>query len=421
MLNSAVQRQIDDFNSRKGTEGFNYTQERINLLNSMREAGAEWGWNPMMTEPYYAGKIDPQSSYITRAGVYKAPTHGAVPESVEDSYLQQMLEYYKNAGPFQHALIPQEWEEGTRYVSAPMDHPGGDVGPDYITMMNIMKAQEDPYFGIGFMGEDYMKASPSSGGYFDPISQTVALNPYNTLDFADPSVDAAFSLGAGKPRTLEDLEEGEKKLKFLEDREINHISDKFINEDRYTERGGLAHELDHAFTKFKSNTPEYVNQFVGKNISPNKFTYPYNTSDVNLTGGKGGRGRVNDLQGIEGHNEAYWIGRGHHYSGKGRGMHLNQDAASNYAAKVDAAKSYIDSNRPRGTARFNTGGIAGLPGQWTPSMSESEEEEYNIRPLQLDPGIMSIEDLEDLFEEAGLDKRLIYNLINTGGLSQFVV
>ena len=69
---------------------------------------------------------------------------------------------------------------------------------------------------------------------------------------------------------------------------------------------------------------------------------------------------------------------------------------------------------------FNTGGIAGLPGQWTPSMSESEEEEYDIRPLQLDPGIMSIEDLEDLFEEAGLDKRIIYELINTGGLSQLI-
>ena len=73
-----------------------------------------------------------------------------------------------------------------------------------------------------------------------------------------------------------------------------------------------------------------------------------------------------------------------------------------------------------GLPKYNSGGIAGLPGQWTPSMSESEEEEYNIRPLQLDPGIMSIEDLEDLFEEVGLDKRLIYNLINSGGLSQLV-
>ena len=70
--------------------------------------------------------------------------------------------------------------------------------------------------------------------------------------------------------------------------------------------------------------------------------------------------------------------------------------------------------------RFNTGGIAGLPGQWTPSMAESEEEEYNIKPFQLDPGNMSIEDLESLFEEVGLDKRIIYQLINTGGLSQLV-
>jgi len=69
---------------------------------------------------------------------------------------------------------------------------------------------------------------------------------------------------------------------------------------------------------------------------------------------------------------------------------------------------------------FNAGGIAGLPGQWTPSMSESEEEEYNIRPFQLDPGIMSIEDLEALFEEAGLDKSIIYKLINSGGLSQLI-
>ena len=73
-----------------------------------------------------------------------------------------------------------------------------------------------------------------------------------------------------------------------------------------------------------------------------------------------------------------------------------------------------------GLPKYNSGGIAGLPGQWTPSMSESEEEEYNIRPLQLDPGIMSIEDLEDLFEEVGLDKSIIYKLINSGGLSQLV-
>ena len=70
---------------------------------------------------------------------------------------------------------------------------------------------------------------------------------------------------------------------------------------------------------------------------------------------------------------------------------------------------------------YNEGGIAGLPGgQWSPSTIEGGEEIYDIKPLQMDPGIMSIDDLEDLFEEAGLDKRLIYELINTGGLSQLV-
>jgi len=79
-------------------------------------------------------------------------------------------------------------------------------------------------------------------------------------------------------------------------------------------------------------------------------------------------------------------------------------------------------DRTQGPARhhFNQGGIAGLAGQWTPSMAESEDEEYNIRPIQLDPGIMSIEDLADLFEEAGLDKSIIYKFINSGGLSQLI-
>ena len=88
----------------------------------------------------------------------------------------------------------------------------------------------------------------------------------------------------------------------------------------------------------------------------------------------------------------------------------------------EATRAQYQQQGPAGGPRphFNTGGIAGLPGQWTPSMSESEEEEYNIRPLQLDPGFMSIEDLEDLFEEAGLDKSIIYKLINSGGLSQLI-
>ena len=69
---------------------------------------------------------------------------------------------------------------------------------------------------------------------------------------------------------------------------------------------------------------------------------------------------------------------------------------------------------------FNEGGIAGLPGPWSPSTILGDEETFDIKTLGLDPGIMSIDDLEDLFEEAGLDKRIIYDLINTGGLSQLV-
>jgi hypothetical protein len=77
--------------------------------------------------------------------------------------------------------------------------------------------------------------------------------------------------------------------------------------------------------------------------------------------------------------------------------------------------------RPNPHQDFNEGGIAGLPGgQWSSSTITGDEEIYDIKPLQMDPGIMSIDDLEDLFEEVGLDKRLIYNLINTGGLSQLV-
>ena len=131
-------------------------------------------------------------------------------------------------------------------------------------------------------------------------------------------------------------------------------------------------------------------------------------------------------------------------------MNLTEEAATNIRDWTNEAKQHVDrANQPRSVAdytppawatnfgtpnfapsnttpsstrhHFNEGGIAGLPGQWTPSMSESEEEDYNIRPLQLDPGFMSIEDLEDLFEEAGLDKSIIYKLINSGGLSQFVV
>ena len=69
---------------------------------------------------------------------------------------------------------------------------------------------------------------------------------------------------------------------------------------------------------------------------------------------------------------------------------------------------------------FNEGGIAGLPGQWSPATIEGGEETFDLRSLGLDPGILSIEDLEDLFEQVGLDKSIIHKLINTGGLSQLV-
>jgi len=113
---------------------------------------------------------------------------------------------------------------------------------------------------------------------------------------------------------------------------------------------------------------------------------------------------------------------GHWGSGRSRientGRPMYQSASSR-AIEPTLPPSTAPDRSPR-RHHFNTGGITGLPGQWTPSMSESEEEEYNIRPLQLDPGIMSIEDLEDLFEEVGLDKSIIRKLINSGGLSQLL-
>jgi len=316
-------------------------------------------------------------------------------------------------------------------------------------MMNIMKAQNDPNFDIGFMSEDYMKdrydpkdvipgtelpsyeGNPNVGAYFQSKDQAIALNPYDMLDFSDPRVDKAFSQGAGKPRTLGDLEGTS--LQIGEGTDPWNLN-------------VLAHELGHYGTKYG-----WFNR--GKN----KFNMPNIITDENMTR------YVEDerIMGTPGHNEAYWIGRRHDpYYWKNDlrdqprhgNMNLTEEAATNIRDWTNEAKQHVDkANQPRSVANepfpwgnmsptfgtpnfapsntvpsrtrhhFNTGGIAGLPGQWTPSMSESEEEDYNIRPLQLDPGIMSIEDLEDLFEEAGLDKRIIYDLINTGGLSQFVV
>jgi hypothetical protein len=80
----------------------------------------------------------------------------------------------------------------------------------------------------------------------------------------------------------------------------------------------------------------------------------------------------------------------------------------------------IPRSRTQGRHHFNEGGIAGLPGEWSPATIEGGEETFDLRSLGLDPGILSIEDLEDLFEQVGLDKSIIHKLINTGGLSQLV-
>ena len=71
----------------------------------------------------------------------------------------------------------------------------------------------------------------------------------------------------------------------------------------------------------------------------------------------------------------------------------------------------------RDTPDYNKGGIASLrlggdpgyePGMFTPGTTITDEETYDIQPLQMDPGIMGIGDLEDLFEEAKV-KESIYD------------
>jgi len=395
--------------------------------------------------------------------------HGAVPENLKQSYLDDMLDYYSNTN-IQHGLVPEEYtqprpeempahlsydDKRTRYVEAPSGE--GHTGPDYITMMNIMKAQNDPNFDVGFMGEDYMKRSydpkevlydaegkktdlqdyggriddfgwvgpqPRVGGYYSGGDQAIALNPYDMLDFSDPNVDRAFSQGAGKPRTLEDLEGTSLQIgEGTSPWNLNVVS----------------HELGHAYTQYPWNR--------GKN----KFEMPNITSNINMTQGL----KDAAVMGTPGHNEAYWIGRAHDDRWRDRDMNLTAAAADNIRNWTSEARNYIDrADQPRSVANaptpysfgtpnfapshttpstppdrnprrhhFNEGGIAGLPwggGQWSSSVIEGDEEIYDIKPLQMDPGIMSIEDLEDLFEEAGLDKRIIYQLINTGGLSQLV-
>ena len=405
--------------------------------------------------------------------------HGAVPENVKQSMLSDMLDYYGNVN-MQHQLVPEEYAvsgpggkvvSDARYVPAPSAVDMGDQGPDYTTMMSIMKAQEDPDFDIGFMSEDYMVNKPRTGAYYQSSGKDIALNPYKTMDFSDPIVDKAFSQGAGKPRTLTDLTE-DTKLNLQYDPDWSYESKpKYKDYDNYDD---YEKDWDDWFVGFKDrrdvdDTREDIAHELGGHYGTeygrwnrgDKFHMPRDTQFTNLTNLHSGA--VTD---VPGHNEAYWLGRRHdpwwwktdRDTGEPRqgNMNLTHDAAENlrdwradakqYVANRDQPRSVADytpragasnfgtpnfapshttPSRPRNPNNphqgFNQGGIAGLPGQWIPSMSESEEEEYDIRPLQLDPGIMSIEDLEDLFEEAGLDKSIIYKLINTGGLSQFVV
>ena len=65
------------------------------------------------------------------------------------------------------------------------------------------------------------------------------------------------------------------------------------------------------------------------------------------------------------------------------------------------------------TPDYNKGGIASLqsggqPGPFSDSTTVTDEEIIDIQPLQMDPGIMGIGDLEDLFEEAKV-KESIYD------------
>ena len=401
-------------------------------------------------------------------------SHGAVPENVKQSMLSDMLDYYGNVN-MQHQLVPEEYAvsgpggkvvSDTRYVPAPSAVDMGDQGPDYTTMMSIMKAQEDPDFDIGFMSEQHMLDNPRTGAYYQSAAKDIALNPYTTMDFSDPNVDKAFSQGAGKPRTLTDLTE-DTKLNLQYDPDWSYESKpKYKDYDRDYEAYGK--DWDEWFEGWKDrsnvdDTREDIAHELGGHYGTeygrwnrgDKFNMPRDTQFTNLTNLRSGA--VTD---VPGHNEAYWLGRRHdpYYwktdrdTGEPRhgNMNLTHDAAENLRDWRGEAKQYIANyNQPRSVAdytpragasnfgtpnfapsnttpsrtrhHFNEGGIAGLPGQWSPSTLEGDEETFNLKSLGLDPGIMSIDDLEDLFEEAGLDKRIIYELINTGGLSQFVV
>tara|TARA_R100000789_G_scaffold93033_1_gene91921 strand:- start:28 stop:1251 length:1224 start_codon:yes stop_codon:yes gene_type:complete len=361
----------------------------------------DWGGNDYNDDLRYLQHFDSR---------YKE--HGAVPENLKQSYLSDMLDYYGNTN-IQHGLVPEEYTDTdelenvrargagkpltynmfdkTRYVEAPDQQFYGHTGPDYITMMNIMKAQNDPNFDVGFMSEEYMKnkyrqptadwtglpfndedllpgmnpedypyglnmyggkidgrwsgPKPRVGGYYQGRDQAIALNPYDMLDFSDPNVDKAFSLGAGKPRTLEDLEGTS--LQIGEGTKPWNLN-------------VLSHELGHAYTQYPWNRGKY------------KFNMPnISTSNINMTQS------IPDtsVMGTPGHNEAYWIGRAHDDRWRDRDMNLTAAAAENIRDWTSEARNYIDrANQPRsianepmpvGATRFGTPNFA--PSNTTPS------------------------------------------------------
>jgi len=322
-------------------------------------SGRDWpqpdrmDWGEEKGPDYLIGDKGTRDEYLyPLASRYKE--HGAVPENVKQSYLNDMLDYYGNTN-IQHALVPQEytdydelsWETPiaggdpfirghenalkTRYVEAPDQQFYGHTGPDYITMMNIMKGQSDPNFDVGFMSEDYMKRNPTAGAYYSGRDQAIAFNPYKMLDFSDPNVDRAFSQGAGKPRTLEDLEGTS--LQIGEDTDPWNLN-------------VVSHELGHAYTQYPWNRGKY------------KFDMPNVTQNINMTRYIPDR-KVMD---VPGHNEAYWIGRAHDDRTRHRDMNLTGGAATNIREWTDEARNYIDrANLPRSVANAPTPYSFGTP------------------------------------------------------------
>jgi hypothetical protein len=346
---------------------------------------------------------DPEDTQLSRYS-----KHGAVPENVKQSYLDDMLDYYGNTN-MQHMLVPQKYQAQeydelgrerevtkTRYVPAEGAVDMGHMGPDYITMMNIMKGKKDKDFDIGFMSEDYMKRAydpekvirykdketgewketdlqdyggkidgkwvgpePGVGAYFQSYDQAMGLNPYKMLDFSDPRVDKAFSQGAGKPRTLGDLEGTS--LQIGEDTDPWNLN-------------VLAHELGH-----------YGTNYGWFNKGRDKFKMPNRITDENMTR------YVEDekIMGTPGHNEAYWIGRRHQPSywekdwftdqPRHGDMNLTEGAATNIRDWTNESRNYIDrANQSRSVAnepmpwgnmspKFGTPNFA--PSNTTPSRS----------------------------------------------------